>query len=452
MTTDYKAFRKILAEKLGLPAKEIDSLVSAIRELIIENSEALRGLAIPGFGTFVTVRYEEKIVEDLTSGQKLLFPPEIILEFFPSTIFKKKFSVEEIGEPISQLPDISIMGMPAIAEYISKREGISTEMSIKYIKGFFGLLEDLLVEGNSVDIKGFGEFRNVAFKPSKTLAEDINEPFSMFSPVELSSAIDENAFMAIGGAIAQEDEKDAFEESAIESDHNSVTSIIPIANPPAVSSVPATIPELEQKNEITPYEGEISYTDDSGRGLRTLYIILAIVLIIAMFVVGYFLGLKKDYKIGSEINVVDTLRVVMRDTIYVSQDTSVLPESEVEIEKIVEQIVPTSNQQKNAESVQKKVENEVKPRVENGVRYDVVTPTHYLTSMARTYYGNSEYWVFIYLANESKLGNPDHIPPGTEVVIPPFERFAESDNDSINLAAARWMADEIYNRYTRRNY
>lgn len=50
--------------------------------------------------------------------------------------------------------------------------------------------------------------------------------------------------------------------------------------------------------------------------------------------------------------------------------------------------------------------------------YETVTPTNYLSIMARRHYGAQVYWVYIYEANADKLGHPDRIAPGTRVRIP----------------------------------
>lgn len=77
--------------------------------------------------------------------------------------------------------------------------------------------------------------------------------------------------------------------------------------------------------------------------------------------------------------------------------------------------------------------------------YDTVTPRRFLATMARNHYGERNYWVFIYAANP-KLGNPNHISPGTRVVIPPYESFAESTADA-TAAKAQRLLNELSKKY-----
>ncbi|MDE5930510.1 MAG: hypothetical protein K2H03_08530 [Muribaculaceae bacterium] len=67
--------------------------------------------------------------------------------------------------------------------------------------------------------------------------------------------------------------------------------------------------------------------------------------------------------------------------------------------------------------------------------------------MARHHYGHMEYWVYIYEANPG-LGHPDRIKPGTIVMIPTEESFAQA-NDSATMTHALQLYADIYGRYRR---
>ena len=81
------------------------------------------------------------------------------------------------------------------------------------------------------------------------------------------------------------------------------------------------------------------------------------------------------------------------------------------------------------------------PRTTEEERYDTVTSSRYLTTMAREYYGGMEFWVYIYDANRDVLGHPDRISPGTRVRIP---RNLPTDAQARRQAVK--MADDIYRR------
>ena len=83
------------------------------------------------------------------------------------------------------------------------------------------------------------------------------------------------------------------------------------------------------------------------------------------------------------------------------------------------------------------------------MRYDTISRSRFLTSMSRTYYGDYHFWVYIYEENKDFLENPNAIPPGTVVVIPPAEKYGINKNDPESLKAAIDKAAEIMKPYER---
>ena len=78
---------------------------------------------------------------------------------------------------------------------------------------------------------------------------------------------------------------------------------------------------------------------------------------------------------------------------------------------------------------------------------DKITSTRYLTTMARHHYGDMNFWVYIYEENSDKLGHPNKIKPGTEVVIPPKEKYNINVFDTLSIEIAKEKAKEIYAKY-----
>ncbi len=74
---------------------------------------------------------------------------------------------------------------------------------------------------------------------------------------------------------------------------------------------------------------------------------------------------------------------------------------------------------------------------------DTVTGHRYLTTMARKYYGNNCFWVYIYEENAAKINNPDRIRPGTVVVIPPASKYGIDASDPASVRRATAKIGEI---------
>lgn len=89
---DTKQIVTTLSKKIGRESKDINSLLEALISTIKDNSSNLDSIAVPGFGKFITIKEDEKIITDLSSGKRLLLPPQIVLNFEPSGVLRKKIS------------------------------------------------------------------------------------------------------------------------------------------------------------------------------------------------------------------------------------------------------------------------------------------------------------------------------------------------------------------------
>lgn len=79
--------------------------------------------------------------------------------------------------------------------------------------------------------------------------------------------------------------------------------------------------------------------------------------------------------------------------------------------------------------------------------YDTVSTTRYLTTMAKEHYGNFNLWPIIYEENQTILGHPDRIKPGTKVVIPPLSKYKVNPDNPDDIKAMKQKGNSIYARY-----
>ena len=77
------------------------------------------------------------------------------------------------------------------------------------------------------------------------------------------------------------------------------------------------------------------------------------------------------------------------------------------------------------------------------LRTDTVGRTRFLTTMAREYYGDFRFWVYIYQENKSVINNPDKIKPGTVVVIPDAAKYGIDANNPESVKRAEALSKEI---------
>lgn len=89
---DNKTFNSHLAKTLNRTPDETATLIDAFSKIMVETGSELDSIAIPGFGTFATVKTDESIVTDPETGRRTLMPPSIRMCFQPSVVLRKKMS------------------------------------------------------------------------------------------------------------------------------------------------------------------------------------------------------------------------------------------------------------------------------------------------------------------------------------------------------------------------
>lgn len=87
---DYKTLRRLLAEKTEHKGADIDALTEGLAMILRQACADLDSVAIPTFGTFAAKKHPETIVDDLVTGNRMLIPPEISVEFRPGALLTKR--------------------------------------------------------------------------------------------------------------------------------------------------------------------------------------------------------------------------------------------------------------------------------------------------------------------------------------------------------------------------
>ena len=80
-------------------------------------------------------------------------------------------------------------------------------------------------------------------------------------------------------------------------------------------------------------------------------------------------------------------------------------------------------------------------------KYDTVKVNRYITTMAQEYYGDTNFWSYIYEENKEILGHPELIQPGTIVKIPLASKYEINASDPTSIQKAKVKAFEIYAKF-----
>ncbi|WP_301745425.1 HU family DNA-binding protein [uncultured Duncaniella sp.] len=89
---DNKAFNSRLAKTINRDPEETATLIDALGKLMAEIGTGLDSVAVPGFGTFITIKNDENVITDTESGRRTIVPQSIKMHFQPSVVLRKKLS------------------------------------------------------------------------------------------------------------------------------------------------------------------------------------------------------------------------------------------------------------------------------------------------------------------------------------------------------------------------
>lgn len=334
----------------------------------------------------------------------------------------------------------TVISQKLLAEQLAASDNLNVEVANQFVTDFFAQLEAALVEDGDVRIKGLGRFfvedGEIMFTPTDDLAEAVNAPFAFFSPMPLND--DELQEPAPQPQPAPEPEihTPPTEPTAPTATTAPITPTEPIA--PTDSIKPTNPPEVAEPTEAvdtpTP-EPAVVHHYHHRRGLSVLSCIL-------IFLAGLLVGSALGYLCHSQIKelIKNNHQEAPKPNIVIDADTvTIVKPNSVVVEKVTKQdTVKVDTTKATATSTSEKAEVEVgRPK-----RYDTVGGRVYLATLARKYYGHTEYWVYIFEANNLK--HPDRVKPGKRLLIPYLDDVRTSADDAQNLKDAKQRGANIY--------
>lgn len=346
---------------------------------------------------------------------------------------------------------------------LAKSTGTSEALCDSFLRELLALGVEKLMGGDDFAIKGLGTFRHVGgdvtFEIDKNFADELNSAFDCFEPIELDDDFDEDLFdeaeqepepaqpnEPMQPTAEEEPEAELpplpADETEIDEPQETETDEPEVLPPPIPeedrlqpSESPVVEPEEPTIVESTPVISDVPEDNEYGYGYDDdtksskprwrlfVYGIVCgiIVAAIAFFALSYFgiLSTGQEQKVADEMpaaTVADDTVVV--DTIYPIKPHIVdtVPAEEVAAEKIEES----------------EKEPEAKP-----ITCKVKASTT-LCDLARQYYGDYHFWIYIYQENREKIKDPNNLQSGIVLVIPPAEKYGidAGNQASIDKAAA----------------
>ena len=426
-----------LAERSELQYESCEELWSLLGRIVSDRLASAIPVSVAGVVVW-HVRKEMEYVALLPSGSRLLVPPRLHLE----TGLASSAALDDLEEILQESSPLSSKSVHAFYQAL-------TEQMLHHLhSGNAFLWERIgLFEGEAKEELAF------TFTPSERLLQSINKPFDAFSPIALPQdrafddlpqrALEEEELTKIPvysvcqAFPAEEVEESApspnlLEEEEIASKEESGEPLLPTddllpqqeeeVELPSLPTFPPELPSIpeEESMEPSPKEEEeaccasedpIPPIPTRSHSQRKVWHWVALPVLCLLLVGGYFVGARFLSRSSS--------KPCREKTAAAPHRTDPTPTDSVVVAPVPE------------------VVEEVYITIKKGDR---------LADYAREHYGNKKFWIYIYLANEAKISNPDNVPIGTTLRVPRPEEYNIDAQDPEALARADSLITVVRSR------
>lgn len=342
-----------------------------------------------------------------------------------------------------------------LAAALARNTGKSKKLCEDFIREFFKVAAEGIEKDSPLRIKGFGTFkvvdvesregvnvntgerheiaphRKVVFTPAKELAARINEPFEDFETVEIDDELPDEIFVGDEAdepdIIAQEtpEEENFSDENTVappileagseeEGEDDDITAeAYSMVEKEQTEKIPT--PEIPQEPQEIPENVPlpIYYEEQPAKSRFGFGFLTGALSTFAVCAVIFMLGCFFDWW---------------------PVNFGWVKDMEGRAEAVEQPVIPIEETVEEPEPVEEPV-------------YDTVSTTRYLTTISRDHYGDFNFWPYIYMENESILGHPDRITPGTQVMVPPLSKYGVDPSNPDDVKTAKRKGVEIYARF-----
>ena len=374
---------------------------------------------------------------------------------------------------------------------LAEKSGITKKEAETFLREFFHTIDDGIFYDQFVKIKNLGTFKlaevndresmnvttgqrvlipshyKINYIPDTRLAERINEPFALFESIDMQENPEEEPINESGTIretiveqtpVIQENPK---EEPINENEavRNIIVEQTPVMQQNAQANIPKVLIEDFQRHEelqkIRETNNEPKKRPQRKReAFRFPWQWLAVFATIAGIFYLYMSTEKEEKK---EIQTIiysfskpankpkdstsispipiarpkDTLQT-NGNMLLVRPDTTPRIMEEKPIEKPEEKTVEQPKEQPNSE-----------PSVSTTAKKRTIYQGETLTVIALEEYGNKIFWIYLYLENKDIIHNPNNVPAGTTITIPPASKYDIDAKDPASVRRASNKKIEI---------
>lgn len=352
--------------------------------------------------------------------------------------------------------------LPELIAKVATATSTTKRMSELFLRELFATITHALENGENVSIKDVGQFKisdsgdshDIIFKPSKRLAEVLNQPFDAFVPIELDDDVDDEMLSMLSGDAT-------IEASSSESiDMPGEPEPAKLMPPPFTTQStgvtdegncddadaaegPVAEPALQEQEQEHLPSAVVASPENAGTGSEAPT---------ARVVQPATGGTTIDSSLATDDrshNSDEASANASKMQFYKGIATGAIGMLLIGLvawfimrpSQIADEVAPATDTTSTINTDSVAAEPEPVKLVT-----DTTSATMYLSRIAKKHYGRAEFWVYIYEENKSLIKDPNNIPPGTIVVIPPAEKYGIDANNTESVEAAKRNSFELFSK------
>lgn len=347
----------------------------------------------------------------------------------------------------------SRLNIQDVAELLVERTGRTHEEAERFLRLLVESITHGVLQDQLVKVKGIGTFKLIevearesmhvhtgerflipahykfAYMPDKELREAVNRPFSAFETTEILNPV-------IGEGLEEEVLSPTAEPEKMNVEE-SVEELLPDREIPLPKREvnPEVIPEQPMESVVSDQSAiqpKISVSEKRFDWVWLRYVAIVFLLVIVAGVF-YFMGRNAAYR---------ALQMAPVSEVKQEQPVTPLKEEPADSLQVASQEEPLMESAPVVEASVKPVDESEKP-VEESVKKVVIQRGDRLTNIALAHYGHKLFWVYIYQHNKSLIDDPNNVPIGTELILPPPQQYGIDAKSRASLEAAAALQTAI---------
>lgn len=456
-----------LAKENNLTKKDAEAFFRELLSLIAETIETADSVKIKDFGTFKVVKVNSRKSVDVNTGAEIEIPAHYKLTFSPDKALKEKvnapfahFESVVLEEGVSFGETQETYGIESVNEdgesddsFDEETDTIASYENDSVAKGIIksGLLnslpdkqpdnkeEDLIEVASDVSVTNQEQPAELPSDENTIIAseeEQVNEDLTreeILAGSDVSNIQDsELSAVEVGIGVSEKVESEHVEledrpenepvESVVIPDDNDKEDTIEQASLPTAESkeqeedVKQDVVEQPEDSDETEEDEDFWYEEDRANKKKVIIGIVAVaVIVLIIFGWRYKSVIMPDRKSVAVI-------VQEPDTIAVADTFNTV------------NVTAANDSLKTDEN--KEVKGESK-KITIG-RGDT------MRELGLKYYGLKSFWVYIYEENKDIITNPNNVPLGANIVIPPAEKYGINKFDPESVEKAKRLENQLY--------